>query len=475
MTDRLDDAGARAEVSAYYRDANVRARLLEYCGAGDGNPTAVFVAGFDPDQNEFPTWHDAEVLPIDSLDDLLARGRDVARSLWDTRSLIFLIDLDYQNLDCPAEPFTHPAEMLFKLERAYATTLSVLAASGIHPLVTGSGRGYHFVGRVPLDSPVVDTLAAIGHVPLWHARHATAASRMGQPAMAARQAAAADGLGLVIEFLVQSILHRSERRSIVPVVLNGTTVGSGLIGRECVSIDFSHVGDPLDMRHVRMGFSAYQWHRARPDIFGGGVAALPPLACAPRTARPLEGFIRAGRTLEDAARIAARESGELPDISSGVARALDAYRESALALFHEDFRAALQDDAVDHDFEIPADLPPCILRPLLQPNDLLLKPEYLQNLVRGLLSRGWTAAAIARLVAREYSRDHQWGDRWNSIDAQSRARFDVRVFAGLLMTGVDRLVDFNCTSSQEKDTCPRSGCRHDLREDRARLRARLVS
>jgi hypothetical protein len=457
MPPHPDDAEVRAQVAAYYRDPHVHARLREFCGCeGESPPSAVFVAGFDSDREPFPTWLDAEVVPAGSLDSVLERGCDVSRSLWDTQSLIFLIDLDYQNLDYPAEPFTHPTEVFFKLERAYATTLAVLKASGIRPLVTGTGRGYHFVGRVPLETPVVDSLAVVGGVPSWHARQAAARCGLVAPNMTERHAAAAEGL-------------------IVPVVLNGTTVGSGLIGRECISIDFSHVGDPLDVRHARLGFSAYQWHRARPDIFGTTASDLPPVACVPRTQRSLEAFIRTGRTLSDAAQAARQAECVLPDVSAGIARALDRYTRSPLAAFHREFAAELRAGGIPADLDVPADLPPCITWSLAQPNDLLLKPEHLQNLVRGLTARGWTSPRIARLVAREYMTDHAWGDRWNVFDAQTRAHFDVRVFAGLLATGADRLVDFNCMSSQEKGVCPRCGCAHDLREDRDRLLERFQS
>ena len=422
MPSLQDDAEVQAHVAAYYRDPRVYTRLREFCGCeGERAPSAVFVAGFDAGHEEFPTWWDSEAVPSGSLDRLLERGCDVSRSLWDTRSLIFLIDWDYQNLDYPAEPFTHSTEVFFKIERAYAATVAVLNAAGIRPSISSTGRGYHFVGRVPLDSPVVDSLAAAGGVPSWYARHATSGSRWGAPAMTERHAAATEGLGLVIEYLAHAILRRAGERSLVPVVLNGTTVGSGLIGRECISIDFSHVGDPLDVRHVRMGFSAYQWHRARPDIFGTAVSALPPVACVPRTQRSLEAFIRAGRTLGDAADAARRVQCLVPDISSGIARVLERYRQSPLAVFHREFAAEWHRDIHPGDLDLPADLPPCISWPLAQPNDLLLKPEHLQNLVRGLTARGWPSARIGRLVAREYKSDHGWSDRWR-VSAPTRYR-----------------------------------------------------
>ena len=47
-----------------------------------------------------------------------------------------------------------------------------------------------------------------------------------------------------------------------------------------------------------------------------------------------------------------------------------------------------------------------------------------------------------------------------------RAEFDVRVFAGLVATGLDRMVDYNCVSAQQKGVCPGTGCAHDLRIER---------
>ncbi len=471
----MRDQDVRAHVAAYYRNTSVHARLREYCGdEDDRGPSAIFVAGFDPADQPYPTWSTAAVVPTAALDTQAARGCDLARSLWDSRALIFLLDLDYQNLDFPGEPFTHPTDVLFKLENLYAATQRVFQQLGVAALTTATGRGYHLVGRIPLVDPVVDTLSALADLPSWYATYLQRRPPGLSATMEARDATAAAGLGLVIEYLAHLILLEAERLSLVPVVMNGTTVGSGFVGRECVSIDFSHVGDPLCVRHVRMGFSTYQWHRARPDIFGPEVADLPPIAALPRPQSSLEAFLVEGRDLATGARMAATASNALPDVSAGMKRAVDSYQDSALAGFHSAFAAERSNGAAVRD-DLPADLPACLRRALDQPNDLLLKPEHIQSLVRGFMARGWTACEIARLVEREYTRDRGWGDRWIRLDPQTRADFDVRVFAGLIVTGRDRLIDFNCKSTQEKGVCPYAGCAHDLREDRDRLRARFPS
>ncbi|HKW01761.1 MAG TPA: hypothetical protein VJN96_18170 [Vicinamibacterales bacterium] len=469
------ETSPRAAVVAYYQDPRIRARLNEYLTDERGEVSAVYVAGFDSSAQPYPTWSDASIVAAAQLEALTLRGYDVARSLWDRTALIFLLDLDYQNLDYPGEPFTHATDTFFKLEKAYQSCCRVFNELGLTPLVTATGRGYHFVGRIPLDQPVADRLAGLTATPSWYDGHVRRCRSAGTAPMSTWHARAAAGLGLVLEYVAQLILKDAEQASLVPVVLNGTPVGSGFIGRECVSVDISHAGDPLDARHVRMAFSTYQFHLARPDIFGPAVANGPVVVAMPREPLSLEAFLRAGRSLTDGLEASATARSVLPDISRGVDALLERYVRSPLGSFHATFTrecGAMLDEPWP---EIPDGLPPCIRRPLDQPNDLLLKPEYLQDLVRGLMARDWSAAAIARLVEREYARDHHWSDRWRRLDARTRAEFDVRVFAGLLVTGADRLIDFNCTSSQEKGVCPRCGCPHDLREDRDRLMTKFTS
>lgn len=458
----------------YYLNPEVQARMREYLGADEREtPTAHFVVGFDPYARTSPTWAAQPHVPSAQLPALWAQGWDVCRSLWDARALIFALDLDYQNLDYPGEPFTHASDVFFKLENSYVATRRVLDRLGLPAIAVSTGRGYHFTGRVPLDHPVVDRIAAGSAVPAWHATHAVRKPPF-TPLMSAREARAATGLGLLLEYLAHLIVAEAARTNLIPLVFNGTTVGSGEVGRECVSIDFSHAGDPLDDRHIRAAFSTYQWHRSRPDIFGGAVAALPSLAAVPRFTTSLEEFLLAGRHLTAACRIAGSCRAALPDVAEGVDALASVYATSPLADIHrafEDERHARMDEPVR---ELPTDLPPCVAFSLEHPNDLLLKPEHVQNLVRLLLARHWSAAEIAALVQRAYEADHHWGTRWSRMDPRTRADFDVRVFAGLAMSGLDRAVDFNCSSSQDKGICPRTSCTHDLRIDRDRLLARFA-
>jgi hypothetical protein len=471
LQDRLSLPSHALTPARYYADEVVRQRIVEYCGGGPGPPTAAYVAAIAVAGTPHPTWDEPVRRPGGELPQLLAAGHDVARSLWDTESLLVFFDLDYQNIDLPGEPFTHPSEVFVKMEPAFRACRRLFARFGLSPLAVMTGRGYHFTGRIPWDDPLIDVLASlVPEAPAWHAAIESRRPDGITATMTARQARAATGLGLVQEYAMHLLLRTACPASRIPVVVNGTVVGRGLVGRECVSVDLSHLGDPLDVRQARVAFGTYQWHRLRPDIFGAPVASALPLAAIPRGRRPLLSLLTAGRDLAAARRLARRADTRVPEVTRGVERLLADYHGTMLATFHREYLAAPAE--MPHPALDLSSLPPCLAAPLQTPNDLLLKPEHLQHLTRGLLLRGWHARQIASLVRMHYEQDHGWGTRWARMEPRTRADYDVRVFAGLVLTGLDRLVDYNCVSAQEKGLCPGVGCSDDLRVERDRFLAR---
>ena len=278
---------ALADVAAYYRDPAVLLRLREYCGGSESEePTAAFVATLRDDGQPHLTWDRSRRVRAAEIASLFHDCGDLSRSLWDTQNLLFVLDLDHQNIDAPSDAFVHPADVFVKLEPAYRATRDVLWSAGLQALDIMTGRGYHFTGRIPLDHPVVDLLAGLlPDVPSWYSSHEQRRPPALTATLSARQARASAGLGLIVEYLAHQILRGASRSSRIPVVVNGTIVGRGASGRECVSVDFSHAGDPLDVRHVRLAFGAYQWHRFRPDIFGLQAASFPALVALPRRRR----------------------------------------------------------------------------------------------------------------------------------------------------------------------------------------------
>ena len=68
---------------------------------------------------------------------------------------------------------------------------------------------------------------------------------------------------MLVEYLGHQIVRRGRTRSPVPIVLNNTVVGSGEVGRECVSIDLSYAGDfPCNTHGGQLSFG-------QPGLGGG--------------------------------------------------------------------------------------------------------------------------------------------------------------------------------------------------------------
>jgi hypothetical protein len=480
MTRESADAygGERAAMSLqeYYAEPAVRAQIRRYCGVRPPDaPGAVFLKGLSPsDAGSRAQWELAEPVPVHQLEELLAMGADISRSLWDRDNLLVHLDIDYRNSDFAGEPFTHPAEAFSRLEPLYRLVRRETRRLQLPLLCLMTGRGYHFTGRVPLSAPVVaDVRALVPAVPPWHATMPSRAPAWLADRITEHQARAHAGLGLLIEYLAHRLLRRAAPRTRVPIVFNGTVVGSGMSGRAAISLDFSFLGDPLDVRHIRVAFGGYQLHRLRPDLVGPRIAAdVAPLVAVPRG--PRAGLLPTLRSRQPshAARVAARGRMEIPDVTGGVEHLLDAYGESKLAAFHRSFldpaNWPAETDELERRLEATP-LPPCVTWPLATPNDLLLQPAFVQHVTRALSAHGWTAPEIASLVRRRYEDDHLWGNRWLRLDAATRAEFDVRVFAGLTAAGADDGIDFNCVSAQEKGLCPGGGCGVNLLDLRSRL------
>jgi len=156
-------------LAEYYSDPFVRYRMREYCGAApDRQVSCAYFAAVRGGDGPHATWDRAPRFPVDAYARLLSGGADVARSMWDRSNLLVHLDVDYQNIDVPSEPYHHSAEVFSKLEPVYRATMHVLHRFGLPLLAVMTGRGYHFTGRIPLDSDVIDALAALApDTPPW--------------------------------------------------------------------------------------------------------------------------------------------------------------------------------------------------------------------------------------------------------------------------------------------------------------------
>jgi hypothetical protein len=436
-------------LKTYYSDRDVVRRITEYLGGRSlADATAVYIIrcnGFEHPPRD----------PVE-LGFYLARKLDIARSLWDRRSLIAHLDLEYVNFDFPAEPYIHPFRAYRLQESVRAAAAQILRVYGIEPLNTLSGRGHHVVWRLEQTSRAFRQLSELGRVHDHLLEHYAQGFLPKGERISPSLAKAFAGLGMLMEFLAQRLIESSFPSAVIPVEITDVVPGPQKRGREVISIDLSEYGDPLNTRLVRVPFSLYSKHRSS--------AALPAIVPIPFQHVSLEQAIRRMRDPAQAAALARHSSTQIPDSSRQTEAMVEDYLSSSLAVFHRSFYEVEQEPPErwpdSYDRASFADIPYCLRYILDHPNDLLLKPGAIRQVVRTLLAAGWHPHHISGLIRSKYERDYGWGNQWLVYDAATRADFYVRVFAGLIATGVDRLVDFNCLSSKEKGLCfaPSSRC-----------------
>jgi hypothetical protein len=443
----------------YYQDSDVRKRMYEFLGGTDlQHATAIYITGTDG----YSDYH-VQSPPADLIE-YLEGALEVDRSLWDAESLIANIDLEYHNFDCPTAPWRDP-ERAFQLQQpVLEATLQILGKAGITPLILVSGRGFHLVWAVRRNSRAFGRLIGLGHVPSsLRARYAQPCAPNGLN-VDSNLGRAFAGLGLVMELVGHRVLEASMDRSTLPIQPGAIEVGPGIHGREIISFDVSEYGDPLHTRHVRIPFSAYLKPRQREWMLGENkIGQLLPIFEIPLTGLNTTKAITAMRDPDAVLEIARRVSAGIPDQSDAMEELLDNYEHSELAIFHDQFYMQLREETPLPNCSIPIpEAPPCAQFLLENPNDWLLKPAALQHIVRVLTAIGWSPSSIAHRVCASYSKDCDWSNTWERLEPCNRAIFYTRLFAGMITTGLDKLIDFNCVSHQEKGYCMIPECSSNL-------------
>jgi hypothetical protein len=472
-------AGDSSELSEllrrYYQNPAVRERMYEFLGGADlRTATAVYIAGTDG----FADYGDPSSPTC--LNEYLEASLEVDRSLWDQTSLIAHIDLEYHNFDCPEAPWLDP-ERAFKLQQPVLdATLRILGQADVVPLILVSGRGFHLVWAIRRSSRAFNRLVQLGWAtPTLQARYVQPCSPAGLT-VGPDLGRAFAGLGLIIEFvgqcvleecvLKESALEESREGCPLPVQLTAIEVGPGTGGREIVSFDLSEYGDPLHGRHIRLPFSAYLKPRQQQWKLGEeAVRRLLPIFEIPLSGMTPAQAITAARNPDTVLELSRHASVRIPDESESMENLLDAYEGSELAAFHDRFYAQLREQvsrppdpsSKTRSIRIPG-APPCVEWFLEHPNDWLLKPVVLQHIVRVLTALDWTPSAISQLICASYHIDCDWGGIWARLDSSNRAIFYTRLFAGMIATGCDQLIDLNCVSQKEKGYCMIPQCSSNL-------------
>ncbi len=452
------DTGLADTLRDYYRHRTIRNRMREFLGATSRHDaTAMYITATGGQ------WDYVEPAAPFSLANYLDAGLEVDRSLWDSRSLLVDLDIEYTNFDCPAAAWTNPARAFAVQVPVMDVTLRTLQQAGLDPLVLLSGRGFHLIWSVDCESAVFHRLARLGHV------NASLAARYAQARSPAGAMITPDlghayaGLGMLVEFLGHCVVTEAADTSPVPVEITAIEVGPGLGGREIVSFDLSEYGDPLHVRHVRLPFSAYLKPRQLEWNLGAeGVRSLLPMFEVPLDGMTPQEAIGVVHSPDAAVRLSREVRLSIPDRSGPMEVLLNHYEASALAAFHREF---YHEPSAPVSGEICGpirDAAPCLNWLLEHPNDWLLRPAAVQFVSRILMAQGWHPRAIAQLISGCYEKDLDWGGQWVRLDPVNRAIFYTRLFCGMVVTGVDRLIDFNCVSQREKGYCFLPDCRANI-------------
>ncbi len=457
----------------YYSRPEVRQRMVEFLGGPclEGVTCAYLVADGSLEMPDFRPRAPGELWAC------LEQGLEVMRSLWDWRSLLIHVDLEYVNFDYPAEPYIDPERSL-ELQGPLVRCLQrLLLTHGIAPLHLLSGRGHHLVWRVGRDSPAFRRLAELGALPgTLREIYQQPRTPHGQ-AVGVEAGAAFAGAGQLVEYLAHRVLGDPGFRCPIPVQLTDVETTRGIRGREVVSFDLSEYGDPLHTRTIRIPFSVYHKPRQRRAALGNHIVDdLPPLFPVPLFEMDQRQGVLAMRDPLLAAELARTASTEIPDQSEGTGRLVEAYAASSSSAFHRWFYSQEHEppDRWPQTYDrTPLDpLPPCARRILTQPNDALLKPAGIRHVVRSLLALGWHPRHIAGLIRSKYERDFGWGDTFYHYDAAARADVYTRLFTGLIVAGLDTLEEFCCQDVRAIGFCSPASCNGSLPRYRTSLAER---
>lgn len=413
----------------YYSDPVVRARLHEYLRG----------ARYFTTHRHVP-FELADGMPPERLPQELQQECELSRALEDRSSLLAHLDIEHVHFDQPEDSFLNSWLAFSAQQPLVLAVQEVLAGYGLAPLHLLSGRGHHFVWSVAQDSTVFERLA---DDPL-------ADPYSGGPGTPPRVAAAHSTVGRLMEFIAHEALRRVSG-SPLPIELGAIECPLSPRGREIVSLDLSEYGDPLAFRAVRLPFSLYLKARR---LLGPDAGHL---AMVPLHEMDLVTALQTRRDLERVRELARRTVVTIPEQPKGTANLLDGYQQSPLARTHHDYYS----EAQSCPRSLPQ-LPPCVELPLLEPNDWLLKPAVLQHLVRFFVGQGWHPRHVAGLVRERYLADAGWVPAVHFYDPSWRADFYVRLYASALLEGLDRLADFDCSSTAQKGYCPGPGCGLEL-------------
>jgi hypothetical protein len=443
-------------MSPLYAHPAVRDRLIEFLGGGSlDRATAIYLThtdGYNFDR--------ARLRRPDELDRLLDAGTDIARSLADSESVLFHLDVDYVNFDSPVQAYLDP-DRTFALQEPVAQTVEALLLGwGIRPLHLITGQGHHFIWSIARTSPSADLLDALGPAPELLDACEQRVPPTHRKSIDLRAHGVFAATALVMEYLAHRIKAAAGPVTEIPVEITAVHVGPTATGRrEIISVDISEYGDPLHTRSLRMPFTRY----CKPSFLGltqrvDSAPGLPTIYSLPLHEIDSRQAVKFRTVDAEVCALAQRASVRIPIQEAGTARLLHDYLTSALRRFHLHYYAEHHDAAgrwaQTYDRTPLEPLPACVRHLATWPNDLLLKPAGMQLTTRCLLAAGWHPRHIAGFIRSKFENPaYHWGVDWSDYAPALRADFYTRLFAGQIAVGLDQLGDLNCTSNRAKGFC----------------------
>lgn len=431
----------------FLADPRVRRRWTEFLGGTSlQDASCVYVAPPAPTMSR-PF---SPLAPAD-LPQLIHRNGEAARSLWDRRDLIADLDVEHVHFDRPRESLRDRERSWRIRQPVVAAIQGILHELGLETLHFLTGRGHHWLWRIPRSGTVYRDLAFLGTLtPGLQARYTDPVEGVGE-AVGLGLGAAYHGLGKVMEYLGHQVLARAAGTP-VPVRLTAVSVPPGPSGREIVSVDLSLFGDPVDRRAVRLPFTPYlKWWQPGSEP----IVALPVPAGHDREA------FEAMTDLAAAADWAGHASARIPSGERGTSELFQRYLASELAQEHRAFYGVQPDPEwrwpETYDRLEPGSLPPCVARILEQPNDLVLQPASIELLTRTLLALGWVPRHVAGLLRSKLEREHHWIPELHFHEPSCRADFYVRLFTGLALASPGLHGELDCSSTRGQGLCPVEG------------------
>ena len=132
----------------YYKDEYVQNRIINFLGGTSMHDVStMFIKEEDPSPGV-----DYAPYPVAHLQKCMQQGCDIGRSLWDRDGLIVHFDIDYANYTYPGEPYICPTRVMNLLQPVVRCIQQELLKYCIYPIHLLSGKGHHFIWKIPHDS-----------------------------------------------------------------------------------------------------------------------------------------------------------------------------------------------------------------------------------------------------------------------------------------------------------------------------------